>query len=114
MMIARFNPYDSLPQVQIQTNESENIEKILPPKVNDEHIFDTFPSSMKDIKIDIDPSTKNFISHEPESELYGHKIEYEMMNRNARRPKKANHGKRPNCNVMRKLKRHNRKIKLTR
>eukprot|EP00549_Striatella_unipunctata_P010170 CAMPEP_0118701872 /NCGR_PEP_ID=MMETSP0800-20121206/17524_1 /TAXON_ID=210618 ORGANISM="Striatella unipunctata, Strain CCMP2910" /NCGR_SAMPLE_ID=MMETSP0800 /ASSEMBLY_ACC=CAM_ASM_000638 /LENGTH=72 /DNA_ID=CAMNT_0006602905 /DNA_START=343 /DNA_END=561 /DNA_ORIENTATION=+ len=30
---------------------------------------------------------------------------YEMLNRNARKPKRANHGKRPNCNYGRRKKR---------
>ena len=60
-MITRFIPYDSLPQVQLQTNESESIEKILPPIVNDKDIFDTFPSSIKDSKIELVPKMLNLL-----------------------------------------------------
>lgn len=86
--------------------------KIL-PNLNDGENFDNVPRSDKNMNID-DDSSDNFVSRDILENYYTPKVEYEMMNRNARRPKKANHGKRPNCNVMRKLKRHNRKIKLTR
>eukprot|EP00952_Eustigmatos_sp_NYUAD-ZCMA_P007600 32102-Eustigmatos_ZCMA.PRE.1 len=36
---------------------------------------------------------------------FGEGLQYELMNRNARRPKKANHGKRPCSSVLRRWRR---------